>query len=226
MITHSMKSSFNSTGTIRFLASLLVAAGSAGCQITKSLTLSPPTGITATSALKVHTLKVTAPPVGTNVFVFEDVANWFVTGGQLIGAPGIVRVNDYKRADFNYILANDSGPMFGTVLKNLFQEDPACTVDAQIAADFKYGLMERKDWAGIAGWENMNKVGIRMVARLTLASNGKVVLAKNYTALAEDSYSTRWLTFPSSDFLDGLFQKALKGISSQIAGDTEVTKHL
>lgn len=55
---------------------------------------------------------------------------------------------------------------------------------------------------------------------------GQVVLDKKYTAFESDSYSTRWVTFPSSDFLDIMFQKALRDVSAQIARDPEVARHL
>jgi hypothetical protein len=130
-----------------------------------------------------------------------------------------------KRADFTYSLTNDSGPIFSTALQDLFKKDQGSSVDAQVAADFKYGLTERRENVNL-GFGNTNTIGLQMVVRLILTSNGQVVFDKNYTAFESDSYSTSWVTFPSSDFLDKLFQKALIDVRSQIASDAEIAKHL
>ncbi len=230
---HSLNASFRSVRIRPFLTGLLVAAAGAGCafQITKPLTLNTPMGLPAAAPLRVHTLKVAAPPAGTNVFVFADLTTGsrmsFFTGGP---AGGMVMTTitvpaGLKRADFTYNLANDSAPLVSTALQGLFEENPGAGVDARVAADFKYGLTERKENVNL-GFGNRNTIGLQMVVRVVLTSNGQAVLEKNYTAFESDSYSTSFLTYPSGEFLDALFQKALKGIRAQIAGDPEVAKHL
>lgn len=188
-------------------------------------------GLPMAAPLRIHTLKVTAPSVGTNVFVFEDYSvgtNMALATGGPAGGTVLTTVTapaGLKRADFTYSLANDSGPMFSTALQDLFKKDQGSSVDAQVAADFKYGLTERKQNVNL-GFGNSNTIGLQMVVRLILTSNGQVVLDKTYTTFESDSYSTAWVTIPSSEFLDGLFQKALKGIRAQIDSDSEVAKHL
>jgi hypothetical protein len=190
----------------RIALAAILSAGVCGCTFNKSLTLNKPIPLPAAASLRVRTLKVTAPAAGTNPFVLGDVT----TPAPIVGTA-------LKRADFVYPLSNDSAPMFRAALKDLLKQDPGSSVDAQLAADFQYGLIERK--------ANANTVGLRMVANLVLTSNGQVVLEKQYTAFESDSYSTVWLTVPSSDFLDGLFQRALSDIGSQIASDSEVARH-
>jgi hypothetical protein len=208
-----------------------LAAIGAGCgfQITKPLTLKAPTGAPAPTSLRIRELTVAAPTAGAKVFVFEDLTvgtsvaimgvGAYVTTMSVVSVPA-----GLKRADFTYSLVNDSGPMVGAALRTLFREDPGATVEARVAADFKYGLAERKK--ANFGFGDANTIGLNMFVRLVLTSNGQVVLDKNYTAAESDSYSTAWVTYPSSDFLDGLFHKALRNISTQIASDPEVAKRL
>jgi len=233
MMIHSLNVRLQSIRITSFLLGLLIAAGGAGCafQITKPLTLNTPMGLPVAAPWRIHALKVAAPPAGTNVFVFEDLtvgtsmafATLGPTGGTVMTTVSVPA--GLKRADFTYNLANDSGPLVSTALKNLFEENPGSSVDAQVGADFKYGLTERKENVNL-GFGNRNTIGLQMVVRLVLTSSGQVVLDKNYTTFESDSYSTSWVTIPSSEFLDALFQKALKGIRAQIAGDPEVAKHL
>lgn len=210
------------------LAAIILAYGLCGCTINQSLSLNKPMTFPAVASLRIRTLKVTAPAAGTNVFVFEDVTTGTtIVSTRPVAGGAITMISTVpaglKRADFVYNLANDSAPMFSAALKYLLKEDQGSGVDAQLAADFKYGLMERRENVNL-GWGNTNTIGIHMVAELILTSSGKVVLDKKYTAFESDSYSTRWMTIPSSDFLDTLFQKALRDISSQIASDSEVAE--
>jgi hypothetical protein len=210
---------------------LLIAAVSASCGvINKSLTLKVPSPPTVAASARIHTLKIAAPVAGANVFVLEDLTAGSQTRLSTPLAHGsqvtyVAIPAGLKRADFVYNLESDSGPMFTTALRGLFNEDSGSSVDVQVAADFKYGLTERRENVA-GGWGNTNTIGLHIVVRLILSTNDQVVYDKTYTAFESDSYSTRWVTFPGSDFLDGLFQKGLRAICSNIASDAEVVKHL
>lgn len=217
------------TRTLTRFILLSLAVVSAGCAFNMPLTLNAPMDLPAAVTFRIHTLKVAAPPAGANVFVFEDFSTYMPAA---VASPGGISFSGtsggggIKRADFTYTLANDSGPTFSTALKNLFKEDPGSSVDAQVVADFNYRLMKRREGVNLFGSGNTNTIGLNMVVRLVLTSNGQVVLEKNYTASESDSYPTAWVTIPSRDFLDALFRQALRRISSQIAGDSEIAKYL
>jgi hypothetical protein len=164
-------------------------------------------------------LDVTGPKAGTLVFTFEDVTQ----GGSFavsnvtattISTTTISVPRGIKRADFKYLLAEDSAKAIQAALARLFPTDSTSQRSASVHFTFAYSRGER-DWSGFAG-NQRDMVVIRMNADLRITKGGSTAFQRRYEATANRLSANTWVTYPSNDTMNGLFNDALSSIIRQI----------
>lgn len=175
--------------------------------------------------LSVSDLRISAPTQGRNVCEFADLWRTVDTVGSSGGGVRVTTRIDsgpYKRATFNYLLIEDSAPLFKDALKSLgVTVDPSSPLVSNVNATFAYFFTD-PDRVFSASGPLKNELAIRMDLELVIKEQDRIVAKRAYTRTDAERYSTAWVTFPREATLNSLFNKALSNILSQIAGDTEL----
>ncbi|SFK58688.1 hypothetical protein [Methylophaga sulfidovorans] len=182
---------------------ILAIFGLSGCQINKPLSLTT-TNLENTSCnIPVSELTVVSPLKGENVFRFEDI----ISSGVVTPAA-TVALGGYKRADFNYLLEEDSESVIKETFKDLFPKTG--NTPALLNINFNYYITDTGAMS--------NKIILAMTAKLEQPGNEHI---KAVTTL-HSSYSTFPLTYPSSDYLNTLFSEGLVKLEKEICSKAKL----
>jgi hypothetical protein len=182
---------------VKYIVLVLTSLIIQGCQINKPLTLTGPSFQNDLCSFPVSNLKVSSPVKGENVFKFEDI----ISSG-VVTSDAVMTVNGFKRADFNYILTEDSSPIIEKSFKNLFPKTGGSS--ASLAVNFNYYITKTSAMS--------NDIALVLTAKLE--SEEQKVINALYTL--RSSYSTFPLTYPSSSYLDELFTEGLEKLGEEI----------
>jgi len=168
-----------------------------GCQINKPLTLTPSTFQNNKCSLPVSDLMVVAPKKGENVFKFEDI----ISSG-VVTIDAALTVNNFKRADFNYILTENSAPIIENSLEVLFPKKGR--YPASLDINFNYYITKTSAMS--------NGIALVITAKLESEEHEKI----SALVTLRSTYSTFPLTYPSTSYLDELFAQGLEQLGEEI----------
>ena len=154
----------------------------AGCQITKDIEYSSLQTNSASCQIPVSSLEINSPKKGENVFKFEDIVNANVASGG-----SFISMSNVKRADFNYILTQDSAPDLKNQLIDIYPETGK--EKAQSDIKFNYYLTSSSTME--------NEVVLVINASFDFAGS-----TKSYQSSTKGKYSTFPVTYPDQEFLN------------------------
>ena len=168
----------------------------AGCQITKDIEYSSLQTNSASCQIPVSSLEINSPKKGENVFKFEDIVNANVASGG-----SFISMSNVKRADFNYILTQDSAPDLKNQLIDIYPETGK--EKAQSDIKFNYYLTSSSTME--------NEVVLVINASFDFAGS-----TKSYQSSTKGKYSTFPVTYPDQEFLNKLLSNGINDIKKQI----------
>jgi hypothetical protein len=150
-----------------------------------------------TSIRPAHAVLVESRKTGDNVFNYDDRVS--INNGPA-----------FSRAVFTYYLGQDPAPVIQQAIEILFPQMSNDIYTIRVVAPFDYRLLK---------YGTFNTVEVNLHAKLMINRGDTPVYEQSYEIREEGKYWTDWTTFPSSRFMDTLFQKALARLLVRIEGD-------
>jgi hypothetical protein len=173
---------------MRIILAICMAVVLSSCVIEKSVSLS--SNALAPAKLKdpVSSITIDAPPVGTEVLVYND--------------RGI--------HDFRYTLTNDIKPELEKVFRSVYPIDQNSSKRLNVKVGLKYFT---PFGAGLVN----NSIDLMMTVKVDVLSAEKLEKTDNYMIKEDEKYSTLAVTYPKESNLQSLFEKAYTQLAKEMS---------